>query len=66
MKIKELIKWLKENSSGDYRPSFEAAERLEQMSEALECLALDLRNAANGHGIGNLNTMANLAESCLD
>ena len=26
--------------------------------EALEALALDLRNAANGHGIGNLDTLA--------
>jgi hypothetical protein len=33
--------------------------------EALEALALDLRNAANGHGIGNLDTLASLAENAL-
>jgi hypothetical protein len=30
--------------------------------ELIECLAVDLRNASKGFGIGNLDTMAALAE----
>lgn len=35
MKDRELIKWLENNSSGAYRPSMEAAFRIEQLREAL-------------------------------
>ena len=35
MSTKELIRWLKDNSSGVYRPAREAAERLERMERAL-------------------------------
>ena len=35
MKDRDLIKWLKNNSSGAYRPAEEAAFRMEQMRCAL-------------------------------
>ncbi len=38
MEINELIQWLRDNSSGVYRPAAEAADRLERMSAALELL----------------------------
>jgi hypothetical protein len=39
MTTDELIEWLKENSSGIYRPAYEAAERLEQMQTYLKMMA---------------------------
>lgn len=38
MEDKELIQWLKDNSSGVYRPSKEAAERIEELLEYNELL----------------------------
>lgn len=38
MEDKELIQWLKDNSSGVYRPSREAAERIEELLEYNELL----------------------------
>ena len=35
MKIKELAQWLRDNSSGVYRPAREAADRLERMERVL-------------------------------
>lgn len=35
MKIEELTKWLRLNSSGVYRPSAEAANLIEHMAKAL-------------------------------
>ena len=35
-KDKKLCKWLRENSSGFYRPSAEAATRIEQLKEELQ------------------------------
>jgi len=35
MTTKELIFWLRENSSGIYRPAKEAADRMETMERAL-------------------------------
>lgn len=32
----ELIAWLKENSSGIYRPAYAAAERIEELLEDVE------------------------------
>jgi hypothetical protein len=37
-------------------------QKLRDALELIECLATDLRNAAKGFGIGNLDTMATLAE----
>jgi hypothetical protein len=39
MTIPQLIKWLKQNSSGIYRPANEAADRMETMAKALTQLA---------------------------
>ena len=35
MEDPELCKWLRDNSSGTYRPSAEAASRIEELREAL-------------------------------
>ena len=35
MKDKDLCKWLRDNSSGTYRPSAEAATRIEILNERL-------------------------------
>lgn len=48
-----------------WKANAQAIAAVPDLLEALECLALDLRNAAKGHGIGNLDTMAGLAESAL-
>ena len=39
MELLELKKWLRENSSGIYRPAAEAADRLERMEAALKQLS---------------------------
>ena len=39
MTTDELIEWLKENSSGVYRPALEAANRLEQMQTYLKMMS---------------------------
>jgi hypothetical protein len=39
MTTDELIEWLKENSSGVYRPAYEAAKRLEHMQAHLKMMA---------------------------
>lgn len=44
MKTKELIQWLKDNSSGNYRPSREAAEIMEEMLDALNNLCEAIQN----------------------
>lgn len=39
MTTSELCRWLRDNSSGVYRPALEAADRLEQMERALTDLS---------------------------
>ena len=36
MKDKDLCKWLRDNSSGTYSPSAEAANRIEQLIDYIE------------------------------
>ena len=50
MSNEELKKWLRENSSGNYRPAAEAAALIEQLEEGLESfgravMALEARRA---------------------
>jgi len=44
MKDKDLCKWLRDNSSGTYRPSAEAATRIEMLKYALNDLLNDCIN----------------------
>lgn len=55
MTTKQLIQWLRDNSSGVYRPSAEAADKIERMESALRqlskcnftdenCAGLDIAN----------------------
>ena len=43
----ELCKWLRENSSGIYRPSAEAALRIEELLSALQSIC-DIENKMHG------------------
>jgi hypothetical protein len=39
----ELKKWLRDNSSGTYRPAREAADRMEMLETALRACILEMR-----------------------
>ena len=49
MKDKDLCKWLRDNSSGTYRPSAEAATRIEMLNYALNELLNDCINFDGGN-----------------
>jgi hypothetical protein len=48
VKDKALCKWLRDNSSGTYRPSAEAATRIEMLRHALNDLLNDCINFGDG------------------
>lgn len=47
MTIPELIKWLRENSSGDYRPAATAADIIEILISAIEEMGADAYKIQN-------------------
>lgn len=49
MKDNDLCRWLRDNSSGVYRPSEEAATRIEILKEALNDLLNDCINFDGGN-----------------
>ncbi len=52
MTDKELFQWLRDNSSGSYRPCKAAAHRMEELLEALnEILELDHSGSEDAHAM---------------
>lgn len=66
MEIKELIQWLRDNSSGVYRPAREAADRLETMERTLRQMAECDLNESNCAGLDVASKrIRNLANAAL-
>lgn len=57
MNTPELIQWLKDNSSGDYRPSREAAELLEKTLKEKEALISALEKFIGSSDLKELKLM---------
>ena len=60
MKDKDLCKWLRDNSSGTYRPSAEAATRIEMLKHALNDLLNDCINFDGGKLTDSVMVRANV------
>jgi hypothetical protein len=67
MNTKDLIEWLRNNSSGAYRPAAEAADRMEAMLHALQTFAACDLNEHNCSGFHVANSrIRNIAFNALD
>ena len=62
MNNQDLCKWLRNNSSGAYRPSAEAANRIEEMQVLLERIKRDLllRGETDSEGVTAVNLSSGL------